>query len=140
MKFPRYFVALLDVLFHTAACGREARRMFQMNDDAARIAQLEREVERLREELARHRPAPRVVKVDGSFMGTDLEQTERLVRRVLAKYPILDPDRTRDPIPRGDSIPMVRSGMIYLASLRRTKGKVNREKMHLDCCICAAII
>jgi hypothetical protein len=51
---------------------------------------------------------------------------------LLAKYPILDPDRTRDPIPFGDYVPMVRSRMIYLASLRRTKGKADREKMHLD--------
>ena len=50
-------------------------------NDAARIAELEREVDRLRSELERHKPPPRVVRVDGPFMAPDLEQTERFLLR-----------------------------------------------------------
>jgi hypothetical protein len=98
----------------------------------AELAERDRRIVELEGELQRLRPPPRVIKVDGPFAAPDLEQVEKLVRRVLAKYPTLDPDRTRDPIQFGDYVPMVRSGMVYLASLYRTRGKVARERSYLD--------
>jgi hypothetical protein len=98
-----------------------------------RIAALEAENARLRSEVERLKPAPRVVKIDGPFMPPDLEQTERLTRIVLTKYPMLHPDSVRlDPIPMDKYIPMVRSGLIYLASLARMRGKVSRDKQYFD--------
>src|SRR6516162_3120222 len=95
----------------------------------AMIAALEAENAKLRAEVERLRPPPRVIKIDGAFCAPDLEQTERLTARVLQKYPMLHPDAVRlDPIGMDAYIPMVRSGMIYLASLARMKGKVNRER------------
>jgi hypothetical protein len=99
----------------------------------AMIAALEAENAKLRAEVERLRPPPRVIKIDGAFCAPDLEQTERLTARVLQKYPMLHPDAVRlDPIGMDAYIPMVRSGMIYLASLARMKGKVNRERSFFD--------
>jgi hypothetical protein len=103
-----------------------------MTPNEVRIASLEAENARLRAEVERLRPPPRVVKIDGPFMPPSIEQVERLVKIVLAKYPMLDPATTRDPIPRDEFVRQVRSGMVYLGTLHRTRGKTNSARAYVD--------
>jgi hypothetical protein len=104
------------------------------DDNADRIAELERENAALRSEIERMRPPPRVLKVDGPFMAPDIEQTEKLVRRVLAKYPVLRPDDDpyRGGIQSDEFVKMVRASLLFAGSLYRTRGAVNRQKSGLD--------
>jgi hypothetical protein len=104
-----------------------------MTDDATtRLATLEAENFALRSELERLKPPPRVVKLGGPFALPDLEQTERLVRRVFEKYPILrgDIERTFDPgrIEPEKYVTMVRASLGYIGTLHRTRGAVARRE------------
>jgi hypothetical protein len=104
-----------------------------MSDDAeARIAELESENAQLRTELARLKPAPRVIRPDGPFALPDLDQTERLVRRVLDRYPNLYGYADRGAIEAGEFVRMVRGAMLYIASLHRLRGEVVRTHSSLD--------
>jgi hypothetical protein len=101
--------------------------------DADRIAALEREVERLRGELERYRPAPIVLKPDGPFVLPDLEMTEKLVGRVISRYPNLRADMERDIAP-ADFVTMVHGALRYIGTLHRMKGAVHRQRDYLDWC------
>jgi hypothetical protein len=100
--------------------------------DAARIAELELEVTRLRGELVRYKPAPIVLKPDGPFSLPTEEQVERLIARVLAKYPMLRPETRLDRIEPGEFIKMVRSSLRYIGTLYRLRGAVDRRVAYLD--------
>jgi hypothetical protein len=101
------------------------------DDTASRVAFLEAENSRLRSEIERLRPPPRVVKLDGPFSLPDLEQTERLIRRVFEKYPILrgDIERTFDPgrIEPEKYVKMVRASLAYIGTLHRTRTVARHE-------------
>lgn len=104
-----------------------------MSDDAeARIAELESENVQLRAELARFKPKPRVVTLDGPFELPTLGETERLVRRVLERYPNLYGYADRNSIAADEFVRMVRGGMLYVASLHRLRGEVVRTHSSLD--------
>jgi hypothetical protein len=104
-----------------------------MTDDlTTRMAILETENATLRAEIERLKPPPRVVKLDGPFALPDLEQVERLTRRVLERYPILrgDIERTFDPgrIEPAAYVKMVRASLRYVGTLHRTRGAVARRE------------
>jgi hypothetical protein len=81
------------------------------DDDATRLAALETENAQLRAEVARLKPAPpEPVRIDGRFSLPDLEQTERLVRRVLERYPNLYGYADRNSIAADEFVRMVRGG------------------------------
>jgi hypothetical protein len=104
-----------------------------MTDDAeTRIAELERENRELRGELVKLRPPPRVIPPDGPFALPDLDQTERLTRRVLERYPNLYGYADRNSIAAHEFVRMVRGGMLYVASLHRLRGEVMRTHSSLD--------
>jgi hypothetical protein len=103
-----------------------------MTDDADRLAELERENVQLRAELARFKPKPRVVTLDGPFELPTLGETERLVRRVLERYPNLYGYTDRAAIEAVEFTRMVRGGMLYIASLHRLRGEVLRTHSSLD--------
>jgi hypothetical protein len=99
-----------------------------MTDDADRMAELERENVQLRAELARLRPPPRVIRVDGSFCLPSLEQVECLVGRVFAQYPNLSRDVDCGSIAADDFAKMVRATMAYAATLHRMRGAVLKTR------------
>jgi hypothetical protein len=103
-----------------------------MTDDKTRLATLEAENAQLRAEVARLKPPPRVVKLDGPFALPSLDQTECLVRRVFEKYPILrgDIERTYDPgrLEPEKYVTMVRASLGYIGTLHRTRGAVARRE------------
>jgi hypothetical protein len=104
-----------------------------MSDDAtARLAALETENAALRAEIERLKPPPRVVKLGGPFALPDLDQTERLVQRVLDRYPNLYGYADRSSIAPGEFVRMVRGAMLYIASLHRLRGEVARTHSSLD--------
>jgi hypothetical protein len=108
--------------------------------DTQRIVQLEAENAKLRAEVARLKPPPRVLRLGDPFSPPDTVQTAQLTRIVLARFPILHPDNVHlDPLPMDKYVPMVRAGMIYLASLARMRGKVCRVRSYMDWLLLANI-
>jgi hypothetical protein len=103
------------------------------NTDAQRIRELEGEVTRLRGELERYRPAPVVLRPGDPFVLPTLEMTEKLVGRVISRYPNLRADMERDIAPP-DFVTMVRAALHYIGSLSRMKAAVNRQRDYLDWC------
>jgi hypothetical protein len=104
--------------------------------DTQRLIALEAENARLRSEVERLKPAPRVLRIGDPFSLPSEEQVERLIRRVFAKHPILRPVNNH-PYPGGDIgedefTKMVRASMQFVASLYRTRGATNRTKSYLD--------
>jgi hypothetical protein len=103
-----------------------------MTDDAERLSALENENVQLRAELARLRPQPRVVKVDGAYCLPSLEQVECLVGRVFAQYPNLRCDVDRGAIELADFAKMVRATMAYFGTLHRMRGAVLKTRDYLS--------
>jgi hypothetical protein len=73
-----------------------------------------------------------VIRPDGPFALPDLDQTERLVRRVLDRYPGLYGYADRGSIAADEFVRMVRGAMLYIASLHRLRGEVMRTHSSLD--------
>jgi hypothetical protein len=104
-----------------------------MTNESQRIDELQREVERLRGELARYKPQPVIARPDGPFVLPDIERVEKLVARVFEKYPNLRADVDRD-IALEDYTIMVHGALRYIGTLQRMKGAVHRQRDYLDWC------
>jgi hypothetical protein len=88
-----------------------------------RIAELERENEMLRAEVARLRPPPppEPARLDGPFRMPTAQQMTRLVAAVLIWYPGLRDYRIGDT----ELLEMVTAGFRFVAGLPRTPGRVD---------------
>jgi hypothetical protein len=102
------------------------------NDTAARIAELEREVGSLRDQLAKYRPAPIVLKPDGAFVLPSEEHCGKLISRVFERHPNLRADIDRGDISAEQFTRMVRGALLYIGSLQRMRGAVHRQRDYLD--------
>jgi hypothetical protein len=103
------------------------------NTDAQKIDALQREVERLRGELARYKPQPIIARLDGPFVLPSEEMVEKLVSRVFDRYPNLRADIDRD-IPADAYTTMVYGALHYIGTLQRMRGAVHRQRDYLDWC------
>jgi hypothetical protein len=103
-----------------------------MTSDSERIVALESEVERLRGELAKHKPAPIVARLDGPLCLPTLEMTEKLVGRVFDRYPNLRSDIVNGGIKADEFVIMTRSAMLYISTLSRMRGAVHRQRDYMD--------
>jgi hypothetical protein len=93
-------------------------------DDADRLAELERENETLRAEIARLKPPPpEPARIDGPFRMPTPLQMERLIAAVLIRYPSL-----RDPRIADDEFrQMTTSAFRFLSGLQRTPGRLDSQ-------------
>jgi hypothetical protein len=101
-------------------------------NDAQKIDALQREVERLRSELARYKPQPVIARPDGPFVLPNEEMVEKLVSRVFKRYPNLRNDIAIGGIKPDEFVTMTRSAMLYISTLSRMRGAVHRQRDYMD--------